>query len=557
MHARDAGWKRGINVAKPVDLGIDEVSTARPGAQPSDDDESATTGARPEPAPASKYSDIALSNQFAEQQGGDLLHAADGWRTFESDCGVWVNDVKLRVFTTAKRFLTEVSHQVYEEVLNATLALKKTPLEAQKAAKQAASAIASATKVAATVSLAQSHPAIAVIASQFDRDNWLLNTPAGVVNLRDGSIRPTRRNDYLTKCTAVAPREMETPVWDKFLHDIMGAQVPINACRAACCLKSAGFSEQERKVMHAGETARLAAYLTRLYGYCLTGDTSEHILVVQVGDGGNGKSLVNNVISIDTMGLAPDGYACAMPMEALLASKNERHPTELMNLFRTRLALARESDMGGRWNESRVKDLTGDDPITARLMRQDFVSFLPTHKLVTFTNVKPILRGSDQDSWKRRLHFVPFPQTYADVPDASKNVLQADKSLRDKLHQEAPGILHKLILGCLEYQNVGLQPPETIRNSSEAYLKEQNVIARWLEERCEVGIYGFETRAEVLWLDFVSWAEAGKEYVGHRKNFNERLERLGIRITRNEKARGVCEGVRFRPNESDAWAAAD
>jgi putative DNA primase/helicase len=221
-----------------------------------------------------------------------------------------------------------------------------------------------------------------------------------------------------------------------------------------------------------------------------------------------------------------------------------------MALLGARLALARESDEGSRLNESRVKTLTGGDPITARLMRQDFCTFKPTHKLVTFTNTRPVLRGSDQDAWKRRLHLIPFPQTFADVPDTSKNILQADKSLRDKLRAEAPGILHRLIQACLEYQRIGLNPPETIRNSSETYLKEQNVVARWFDERCNK-MSGFETKAETLWRDFASWAETGKEFIG-RRDFNEKLERLGIRITRTTQSRGVCSGVRLRPSEADS-----
>ena len=55
-----------------------------------------------------------------------------------------------------------------------------------------------------------------------------------------------------------------------------------------------------------------------------------------------------------------------------------------MGLYHTRLAIARESDEDTRWNEGRVKRLSGGDPITARLMRQDFVTFPATHKLVIF-----------------------------------------------------------------------------------------------------------------------------------------------------------------------------
>jgi putative DNA primase/helicase len=566
-YALDAGWKRSVSVVKPADRVINDVVVeVKPvdlgidTAQLSDDgeSESATTGARPEPASPTKYSDIALANRFMVQHGQDFLHVSDaGWYAYEEDRGIWVRDKRMTVFTATTRFLTDQGNQLKQEMLDLAEAKKKPREEAEKAITQAVNLITSKERTYAIVTLLQSRPSMTAEVDQCDRDNWLLNTPGGVVNLRDGSIRPARRNDYFTKCTVVAPREIETPVWDKFLLDIMGAQIPIDACQAACCLGSVGLPEGERKLRHVAETARLAAYLTRLYGYCLTGDTSEHILVVQVGDGGNGKSLLNNLVSIDIMGLASTkGYAHSLPVEALLASKNERHPTELMGLFHARLALACESDEGGRWNEARVKSLSGDDMIKARLMRHDFVEFPPNHKLIVFTNTKPAIRNSDQAAWKRRLHLIPFPQTYMDIPDPSRNILQADQSLRDKLCQEAPGVLHKLIQGCLEYQSDGLQPPETVRDSSEAYLKDQNVVARWFDDRCE-RVSSFNTKAEDLWRDFVSWAETGKEYVGQRKHFNEKLERLGIRIERTKKGRGMCIGVRLLPSESAPWSATD
>jgi putative DNA primase/helicase len=218
-----------------------------------------------------------------------------------------------------------------------------------------------------------------------------------------------------------------------------------------------------------------------------------------------------------------------------------------MDLWKSRLALARESDEGTRWNEGRVKSLTGGDRVKARRMRQDFVEFSPTHKLVVFGNAKPTLRGADQSAWKRRLHMIMFPQKFDDTPDHSRNILKADKELRDKLRAEAPGILQLLIDGCLEHRVLGgFKPPQTIREASGRFLAEQNVIAEWMVDRCDASNHSDTTTVNDLWEDCSRWAETRKEYIGKRKEFNDRLERAGVLITRTGGQRGICRGIKLK-----------
>lgn len=46
---------------------------------------------------------------------------------------------------------------------------------------------------------------------------------------------------------------------------------------------------------------------------------------------------------------------------------------------------------GRESNENRIKQLTGGDPLTARFMRQDLFTFMPTHKLFIVGNNQPKL----------------------------------------------------------------------------------------------------------------------------------------------------------------------
>jgi putative DNA primase/helicase len=146
-------------------------------------------------------------------------------------------------------------------------------------------------------------------------------------------------------------------------------------------------------------------------------------------------------------------------METFTASQTDRHPADLAMLRGTRLVTAQETEEGRGWAESKIKALTGGDPLTARFMRQDFFTFTPSFKLFIAGNHKPGLRGVDE-AIRRRFHLVPFTVT---VPLAAR-----DPELAEKLKAEWPGILAWAINGCLEWQRIGLAPPAASRSSSTA-----------------------------------------------------------------------------------------
>ena len=53
------------------------------------------------------------------------------------------------------------------------------------------------------------------------------------VDLRTGENRLARREDYSTKCSAVEPKKMATPLWNSFIDRITGGDIDL-ADYAAC-----------------------------------------------------------------------------------------------------------------------------------------------------------------------------------------------------------------------------------------------------------------------------------------------------------------------------------
>ena len=432
----------------------------------------------PEGCPA-EYADDALALTFTERHGNDLRFTAAWGRWSVWDNCVWRQDDTLNVFDLARKVCRDKSAECDHDRI--------------------APRIASAATVYAVERLARADRQHAATVDQWDADPWLLNTSGGVVDLRTGKLRPAARSDYMTKITAVAPGG-DCPLWRSFLSRITD------------------------------DNEEFQVFLQRMAGYSLTGITTEHALFFLYGTGANGKSVFLNSIS----GLMGD-YAKTAPIETFIASKSDHHPTDLAGLQGARLITAIETEEGRQWAESKLKTLTGGDPIAARFMRQDFFEFIPQFKLVIAGNHKPGLRTVDE-AMRRRFNLLPFTVT---VP-----VSERDLDLAEKLREEWGGILQWMIEGCLAWQSEGLRPPAVVREATEDYLAAEDALARWIEDRCVRGVNNRETTS-ALWSDWQRWASTNDEFCGSPKRFSEQLEARRFTKVRTNAARGF-QGIGLR-----------
>jgi putative DNA primase/helicase len=235
-------------------------------------------------------------------------------------------------------------------------------------------------------------------------------------------------------------------------------------------------------------------------------------------------------------------YRSTAAMETFTASHSDRHPTDLAMLRGARLVTASETEEGRAWAESRIKQMTGGDLISARFMRQDFFTFKPEFKLLIIGNHKPSLRNVD-DAARRRFNIVLF--TYK--PPVR------DFNLEKRLEAEWPGILRWMIEGCLAWQRDGLVRPKVVLDATEEYFTEQDSIRQWIEERCETGKGTLADTSPSLFKSWGSWAAANGEKQGSIKWFAQALKRLGFKPYRKERARGFL-GIQAKPESiADSW----
>jgi putative DNA primase/helicase len=354
-------------------------------------------------------------------------------------------------------------------------------------------AIASANKAQAVKTLVQSDRAIAVHPESLDFDQWILNTPGGIVDLKTGKMNPPDPDQLCTKSTAITPDFTgKAPLWLAFLEEATG-----------------GDTELQR-------------YLQRLGGYALTGSTREQQYTFIHGTGGNGKGVFLNSLT----GILGD-YARTAPMDTFIASQNEKHATDLAMLQGARLVAASETQAGKAWDEAKLSSITGGDRITARFMRQDFFTYEPNFKLIFTGNHKPIIRNLNP-AMRRRTHLVPFTVTPRVV----------DNELSAKLKAEWPAILGWLVAGCLEWQKTGLMPPPVVLDATDDYFLESDPVSQWIDECCVVG--GTElVPLLALWDSWMEWANRRQEYKGKIQKLSQVLETRKFVKHKDSKTRRV------------------
>lgn len=345
---------------------------------------------------------------------------------------------------------------------------------------------------------ARAEPTNAVDASYWDCDTFLLGTPTGTVDLRTGRLSKANPADGITKLTGCGPEPGAPGLWLNFLHEATGGDV------------------------------EMICFLKQVCGYMLTGDTRENALFFVHGPGGNGKSVFLNTIA----GILGD-YATTASMDTFTASKQDRHPTDIAMLKGARLVSASETEDGRAWAEARIKQLTGGDRISARLMRQDFFEFTPQFKLLIVGNHAPVLRNVD-DAARRRFNVIPFMFK----PE------KPDRQLEQKLKAEWPQILNWMIEGCIDWRAHGLTRPETVRAATDDYFEEQDVLGLWLAERCETAPSFWELPSD-LWRNWDAFARANGEAPGSAKAFGTELARRGFPAAKKYGQR-IRTGLKLR-----------
>ena len=323
-----------------------------------------------------------------------------------------------------------------------------------------------------------------VLPNQLDKHKYAFNTPGGVLNMKTGELMQHNPAQFITKISSCDYTDnADCPMWISFLNDI--------------------FDNDDD----------LVRYIQKAVGYSMTGSIDEQCVFFLLGSGKNGKSTFLDIVRT-LMG----DYAANIQPESIMvrpASGNGIN-SDIARLKGTRFVTTVEPNDGMRLNEGLIKQLTGDDPVTARKLYGDEFEFKPEFKLWMATNHKPIIRGTDPGIW-RRIHLIPFN---VQIPDE-----KVDKQLKSKLLGEMPGIMHWAVEGCLKWQTEGLRMPKTVYNAVKEYRGEMDVISGFLESCCIQNDKSGEVKAGDLYAVYARWCDINNEYKMSSTKFGTEMKK--------------------------------
>lgn len=310
---------------------------------------------------------------------------------------------------------------------------------------------------------------------QFDLDPLLLPVRNGVVNMRTGQLRDGRPDDWITR---VAPTDWtgidtDCPHFEKFL-------------------------------MTSLDHPDKFEFLHKTLGYSATALSSEPLFVVFWGPHGrNGKDTLMETL-FNTLG----DLVGPIQSEMLLAGGFQRNSSgpspDIMDLKGKRIVWGSEVDQNTRWAIGEIKRYSGNGSLTGRNPNDKrMTTFTPTHTLFQLTNYRPHA-PADDDAFFERIVIILWPLSFIKRELSQPWHRKADPDLDKKLRQEASGILAWLVRGYHKYLYKGLTPPDCIIADTNDYRRNEDIIADFIEECCEISPE-YEEKFSTIYTKYKVW----------------------------------------------------
>ncbi len=354
------------------------------------------------------------------------------------------------------------------------------------------------------LSIASLLPEFHTTIETLDADPWLLNLANGTYDLDSGQLKPHDPDDRITKIARAAyTPDAVGPVWDEHLSYFQP-------------------DEDIREFLH------------RFFGYSLLGKVTEHVLLIAYGpQGANGKGTTDRVLQY-VLG----DYAATANQNLLVATRSnsaDNASPARMTLLGRRLVSMSETEKRAPIAEALMKTLTGGDPVTARALFKDEITFEPSHTLVLWTNHKPKLSGDDAAVW-RRVKLVPF--------EVTRPKDQWDSEIDDKLRLEADAIMTWLINGFRLWRRNGLAAPAKVEAATAEYQYEEDATSQFINERLEAEGSALVRTVEV-WHAYEEFIHEQQAVPIRKQDLFAKLDGLGYTKVRRSSGE-VFKGIRLR-----------
>ncbi len=345
---------------------------------------------------------------------------------------------------------------------------------------------------------------------EFDKQEFLLNTPAGTYDLRKGleGLQSHSADNLLTKVTAVAPSEENKELWENAINEFF-----------------CGDDE-------------LIEYVQMIVGLAAIGKVYMEALIISYGQGSNGKSTFWNTIA-RVLGT----YSGTISADALTVGCKRNVKPEMAELKGKRLVIAAELEEGVRLNTSVVKQLCSTDEVGAEKKYKDPFKYTPTHTLVLYTNHLPRVGASDEGTW-RRLIVIPFNATIKGKADI--------KNYSDYLFNKAGGaVLSWIIEGARKTieSDFHIPLPKCAEDAIWQYRESSDWLSIFIDECCEVDSSYMQKSGE-FYQEYRAFCMRIGEFARSTSDFYAALELAGYEKHKSRTG-AMVYGIRVKSDFSD------
>ena len=334
---------------------------------------------------------------------------------------------------------------------------------------------------------------------EFETDPDYLNTPSGVVDLRNARLHSHQPGQRFLHCTAVEyDPEADYSAWAAWLADAVGED--------------------------------MADWLQMAIGYSLTGHTQEEILFYLYGPSRSGKGTFTETL----LALLGEPLGKELDFGTFTAARTgDSQNFDLAPLKAARFIAASESNAYERFNEAKIKALTGGNQIYCAFKHRTHFSYRPQFKIWLSSN-HPINADPDDEAVWGRFRVIHFPKSHLG---------NEDKGIKGRMREPANlrGVLAWAVEGARRWYKLGgrgLDEPAASVAAKVETRRELDNVGNWIEECCRTG-QGLSTPTADLYASYRAWCNDNGVPPKQQRGLTESLRRKGYQYKRTKRARCI------------------
>lgn len=317
--------------------------------------------------------------------------------------------------------------------------------------------------------------------SAFDSNPNLFNCLNGTLDLSDFSFHKHNPKDYCLKIANVNyDPNAKSERFEKFILEI--------------------FEDDKEK----------AEYIQCKFGSALTGEIhSEEMYCLYGPTTRNGKSTL-----VNSIGKLFGDYGAVAQAETLMQSKYATNPdgatASMAALHGKRFVAVAEPAKNVSFDVAKIKQMTGNDPITARFLHKNLFTFVPQFKIFMHANTLPNVNDATLFS-SNRINIIPFTKHFKEE--------EMDLSLKDIFltPEVQSAILNWLIEGLriIKDKKWIITRPQSIVEAINDYEYRSNREMQFTEECFEIGkenkiLFSYVYKAYKTWCQENGYGALGK-----------------------------------------------